>query len=98
MYIERITYKRTKNLGNCENEVLEMSCILTEDDDYKQAALDLMQSVHDNLRIEFDATGEVVFQNYYLKTKNKVKLAFDIIAGQQYNAARFLLRVIRALK
>jgi len=34
MKVERITYKRVKNLGNYESETLELSAILDEEEEY----------------------------------------------------------------
>lgn len=60
MKVERITYKRVKNLGNYESETLELSAILDEDeliDDaiqkLKYTVLCNLNLIKDNQEIEF---------------------------------------------
>ena len=65
MKVERITYKRVKNLGNYESETLELTAILEDDDEQYDVAIGrqiqmLKERVHrsldlikDNQEIEF---------------------------------------------
>ncbi|BAU63040.1 hypothetical protein STA3757_03950 [Stanieria sp. NIES-3757] len=39
MKVERITYRRVKNLGNYENETLELSAILDDEDEQNDVAI-----------------------------------------------------------
>ena len=56
MKVERITYKRVKNLGNYETETLELSAILEDDDEQYDVAIGqyiqrLKQRVHQSLNL-----------------------------------------------
>lgn len=51
MKVETISYKRTKNLGNYENEVLELTAQINETDDPDQVILELRDRVNRQLGI-----------------------------------------------
>lgn len=51
MKVERITYKRVKNLGNYESETCEMTAILDEDEEVEEAVTKLKNLVHWSLKL-----------------------------------------------
>ena len=52
MKVERITYKRIKNLGNYESETVEMTAIVDEDEEVEEAMNKLKDLVNWSLGIK----------------------------------------------
>lgn len=91
MQIKTANYKRTINLGNYENRVLELGAELNEGDDLNQSLADLVKDVELRVR-SIDIDAEISQKKQELKelkaqvtslekTASKLKKAFQSISA-----------------
>ena len=69
MKIQTVSYKRTKNLGDYENEVLELNALVGEDGDPDEAIVQLRDRVNAQLSIS-ETVAELKNQQIYLEEQS----------------------------
>ena len=84
MKFETISYKRTKNLGNYENEVLELTAQINETDDPDLVTLELRDRVNQQLGIS-ESVKELKNDQILLEQQNAQLEANIAAATERWN-------------